>query len=66
MRGADMTQIDLFSCRTLEEKIPANNPMRKLHLVVDAIPGYMVANWMRCMWVLLSIRTSDFSQTRLG
>ena len=41
MRGADITQIDLFSYRTLEERIPANHPLRKLRLVVDAILGSM-------------------------
>ena len=41
MRGADITQVDLFSYRTLEERIPANHPLRKLRLVVDAILGSM-------------------------
>ncbi|MDA8416632.1 MAG: IS5 family transposase [Betaproteobacteria bacterium] len=41
MRGADITQIDLFSYRTLEERIPASHPLRKLRLVVDAILGSM-------------------------
>ena len=41
MRGSDITQVDLFSYRTLEERIPANHPLRKLRLVVDAILGSM-------------------------
>ena len=28
MRGADVTQEDLFSYRTLEERIPADHPLR--------------------------------------
>ncbi|EQD26530.1 transposase IS4 family protein, partial [mine drainage metagenome] len=41
MRGADITQVDLFSYRTLEERISADHPLRKLRLVVDAILGSM-------------------------
>ncbi len=41
MRKVDITQIDLFSYRTLEERIPAKHPLRKLRLVVDAILGSM-------------------------
>ena len=39
MRGADITQIDLFSYRTLEERIPANHPLRKLRLVREEWSG---------------------------
>ena len=33
MRGADVTQEDLFSYRTLEERIPADHPLRQLSLL---------------------------------
>ena len=39
MRGADITQINLFSYRTLEERIPANHPLRKLRLVREEWSG---------------------------
>jgi transposase len=37
MRGADITQASLFSYRTLEERIPAEHPLRHLRTVVDAL-----------------------------
>ena len=37
MRGADITQEELFSYRTLEERIPDNHPIRKLRKVVDLL-----------------------------
>jgi transposase len=37
MRGADITQEDLFSYRTLEERIPADHPLRHLRKVVDIL-----------------------------
>ncbi len=37
MRGADFTPTDLFSYRTLEERIPQAHPLRKLRVIVDAI-----------------------------
>jgi len=37
MRGADVTQEDLFSYRTLEERIPADHPLRHLRKVVDIL-----------------------------
>ena len=37
MRGADVTQEDLFSYRTLEERIPADHPLRHLRKVVDSL-----------------------------
>ncbi len=37
MRGADITQHELFSYRTLEERIPPNHPLRKLRAVVDIL-----------------------------
>ena len=43
MRGADITQVDLFSYRTLEERIPAQHPLRKLRVIVDGILGAMDA-----------------------
>lgn len=41
MRGADITQASLLSYRTLEDRIPAQHPLRKLRLVVDAILAMM-------------------------
>ena len=37
MRGADITQEALFSYRTLEERIPADHPLRQLRKVVDIL-----------------------------
>jgi transposase len=37
MRGADVTQEQLFSYRTLEARIPQNHPLRKLRAVVDIL-----------------------------
>lgn len=37
MRGADITQDELFSFRTPEERIPKDHPLRKLRAVVDAL-----------------------------
>lgn len=37
MRGADITQEDLFSYRTLESRIPKKHPLRKLRQVVDLL-----------------------------
>jgi transposase len=37
MRGANITQIELFSYRNLEKKSLANHPLRKLRPVGDAI-----------------------------
>ncbi|MEC4749604.1 IS5 family transposase [Methylomicrobium sp. Wu6] len=37
MRGADITQEELFSFRTLEARIPKSHPLRKLRAVVDIL-----------------------------
>lgn len=37
MRGADVTQEDLFSYRTLEERISADHPLRHRRKVVDSL-----------------------------
>jgi transposase len=37
MRSADVTQIAMFSCRTLEERIPPEHSLRKLRTLVDGI-----------------------------
>ena len=39
MRGADITQEELFSYRTLEARIPKHHPLRKLRAVVDLLPA---------------------------
>ncbi|MFN3503650.1 MAG: IS5 family transposase [Allorhizobium sp.] len=41
MRGADITEVTLFSYRTLEDRIPKAHPLRKLRVVVDAILAAM-------------------------
>ncbi len=45
MRGADITQVTLFSYRTLEDRIPNAHPLRKLRVVVDAILATMDAEF---------------------
>jgi hypothetical protein len=37
MRVADITQNELFSYRTLEERIPSSHPIRNLRKVVDLL-----------------------------
>lgn len=37
MRGTDITSFELFSYRTLEERIPQTHPLRKLRVIVDVI-----------------------------
>lgn len=41
MRSPDVTQSAIFSYRTLEARIPASHPLRKLRIVVDGILGAM-------------------------
>ena len=41
MRSPDITQSAIFSYRTLEARIPASHPLRKLRLLVDGILGAM-------------------------
>ena len=45
MRGADTTQAVIFSYRTLEQRIPASHPLRKLRVVVDGVLGSMNAEF---------------------
>ncbi|HQE11085.1 MAG TPA: IS5 family transposase [Bacillota bacterium] len=45
MRRPDTTQPAMFSYRTLEERIPASHPLRKLRVVVDGILGAMQATF---------------------
>lgn len=37
MRRADITQSEMFSYRTLEQRIPASHPLRKLRMLVDGL-----------------------------
>jgi transposase len=37
MRKADVTQHCMYSYRTLEERVPADHPLRKLRVLVDGI-----------------------------
>jgi transposase len=41
MRTPDTTQAEMFSYRSLEERIPASHPLRKLRVVVDGILASM-------------------------
>jgi len=45
MRGADITQEELFSVRTLEERIPKQHPLRKLRAMVDGLLRTMDADF---------------------
>jgi transposase len=45
MRSPDVTQSAIFSYRTLEARIPATHPLRKLRAVVDGILGAMHAEF---------------------
>ena len=40
MRSADVTQSAMFSFRTLEQRIPALHPLRKLRVLVDGILAF--------------------------
>ena len=45
MRSADVTQSEMFSYRTLEQRIPASHPLRKLRVLVDGILGMLHADF---------------------
>jgi len=45
MRTPDTTQADMFSYRTLEQRIPTDHPLRKLRVVVDGILASMHASF---------------------
>lgn len=45
MRRPDTTQHAMFSYRSLEERIPANHPLRKLRVLVDGILASMHATF---------------------
>jgi transposase len=45
MRSADVTQSKMFSYRTLEERIPASHPLRKLRALVDGILATLHADF---------------------
>ena len=45
MRSADVTQSEMFSYRTQEQRIPASHPLRKLWVVVDGILAALHADF---------------------
>jgi transposase len=45
MRSADVTQSEMFSYRTLEERIPASHQLRKLRVLVDVILATLHADF---------------------
>lgn len=45
MRCADVTQSEMFSYRTLEKRIPASHPLRKLRALVDGILATLHADF---------------------
>ena len=45
MRSADVTQSEMFSYRTLEQRIPASHPLRKLRALVDGILAALHADF---------------------
>lgn len=47
MRSGDVTQSALFSLRTLEQRIPASHPLRKLRILVDGILASLHSEFAR-------------------
>jgi len=45
MRSADVTQSEIFSYRTLEQRIPVSHPLRKLRTLVDGILATLHADF---------------------
>jgi transposase len=45
MRSADVTQSEIFSYRTLEQRIPVSHPLRKLRTLVDGILARLHADF---------------------
>ncbi len=45
MRSADITQSEMFSYRTLEQRIPASHPLRKLRMLVDGLLATLHADF---------------------
>jgi transposase len=45
MRSADVTQSEMFSYRTLEQRIPVSHPLRKLRVLVDGILATLHADF---------------------
>ncbi len=45
MRSADVTQSEMFSYRTLEERIRESHPRRKLRVLVDGILATLHADF---------------------
>ena len=47
MRKTDVTQHAMFSYRSLEDRIPATHPLRKLRILVDGILKVMNGSCQR-------------------
>ncbi len=45
MRSANVTESEMFSYRTLEQRIPTFHPLRKLRAVVDGILATLHADF---------------------
>lgn len=45
MRSADISQSEMFSYRTLEQRIPASHPLRKLRVLVDGLLATLHADF---------------------
>lgn len=45
MRSADISQSEMFSYRTLEQRIPASHPLRKLRMLVDGLLATLHADF---------------------
>lgn len=50
MRTTGTTQHAMFSYRSLEERIPAGHPLRKLRVLVDDIIGSMNGTFAKLFW----------------
>jgi hypothetical protein len=61
MRRADVTQSEIFSYRTLDKRIPASRPLRKLRVLVDGILATHANGGYQTL-----IQNTDFVDLRVG